>query len=291
MSKRKADEPINDQNPEDSDDSQDEEQEIVDVDFEFFDLDAIDFLAVKRLLVQLLSADAEFLNISDMADLIVAQKAVGSTVKVDGKESDPYALLTAININVHKDHTGVKGIAEYLLSKCPMKNAALGAQVAQILLPREPNPGHDTAIVISERLLNMPVQIMPPMYKMLIEEMSKNEGFNFEWYVFVSKTFKEVESTIDEEQEMNAPAVQKKKKAKKTAPAAELMYFQQEDEIIASYADIQYDYKQTNAEKEASSDARRAFSDYGIASGRKVMIVNSSKMKAMVEELEQACAP
>lgn len=54
-----------------------------------------------------------------------------------------------------------------------MKNAALGAQVAQILLPREPNPGHDTAIVISERLLNMPVQIMPPMYKMLIEEMSK----------------------------------------------------------------------------------------------------------------------
>lgn len=70
-----------------------------------------------------------------------------------------------------------------------------------------------------------------------------------------------------------------------------MLYFQPEDEIIASYADIQYDYKFTNSDKEASSDARRAFSDYGIAPGRKVMIVNGNKMKAMIEELEQACAP
>jgi protein BCP1 len=57
---------------------------------------------VKKLLVQLFSADAELLNVSDMADLIVSQASVGTTVKVDGKESDPYALLTAINTNAHK---------------------------------------------------------------------------------------------------------------------------------------------------------------------------------------------
>jgi hypothetical protein len=77
-------------------------QEIVDVDFDFFDLDPIDFHAVKRLLGQLFSADAELLNLTDIADLIINQASVGSTVKVDGKESDPYALLTVINTNVHK---------------------------------------------------------------------------------------------------------------------------------------------------------------------------------------------
>lgn len=59
------------------------------------------------------------------------------------------------------------------MSKCPMKDAAMRGQVAQILQPREANQGHDVALMISERFLNMPVQIMPPMYKMLMDEMTK----------------------------------------------------------------------------------------------------------------------
>lgn len=72
------------------------------MDFDFFDLDPVDFHAVKRLLGQLFSADAELLNLTELSDLIINQANVGSTVKVDGKESDPYALLTVINTNVHK---------------------------------------------------------------------------------------------------------------------------------------------------------------------------------------------
>ncbi|KAH8554130.1 p21-C-terminal region-binding protein-domain-containing protein [Umbelopsis sp. PMI_123] len=295
MSKRKAEESTDDPMVDDSDNSQDEDEEIVDVDFDFFDLDPIDFHAVKRLLGQLFSADAELLNLTDIADLIINQASVGSTVKVDGKESDPYALLTVINTNVHKENPSVKAAVEYLMSKCPMKDVALRGQVAQVLQPHEPNQGHDAALVISERFLNMPVQIMPPMYKMLMEEMAKtnatNGGFDFEWYIFISKTYKEVPSTVDEEgEQLEAPVAPKKKKAKKQAQEMDLMYFQSEDEIIAEYADIQYDFKLTNADKEASSDARRAFTDYGIAPGRKVMMVKGSKMKAMIEALEEACA-
>jgi protein BCP1 len=76
-------------------------QEIIDVDFDFFDLDPIDFHAVKKLLSQLFSADAELLDLSGFSDVIINQ-TVGSTVKVDGKESDPYALLTVVNSNMHK---------------------------------------------------------------------------------------------------------------------------------------------------------------------------------------------
>lgn len=142
------------------------------------------------------------------------------------------------------------------MSKCPMKDAAMRGQVAQILQPREANQGHDVALMISERFLNMPVQIMPPMYKMLMDEMTKvraragikirktmpglsrvitlldreltryyslqNVGFNFEWYVFISKTYKEVQSTLDEEEEQNAPVIQVKKKAKKVCSLGNL---------------------------------------------------------------------
>jgi protein BCP1 len=59
-------------------------------------------LATKRLLIQLFQTDAELLNITNIAELIINQPLVGTTVKTDGKESDPYALLTVLNMNIHK---------------------------------------------------------------------------------------------------------------------------------------------------------------------------------------------
>lgn len=32
-----------------------------------------------------------------------------------------------------------------------------------------------TGLIISERFINMPVEVIPPMYKMLLEEMEKAE--------------------------------------------------------------------------------------------------------------------
>lgn len=77
-------------------------QELVDVDFEFFDPAAIDYLAVKRLLNQLFSSDAPRFEVEKLTELILSQPLLGSTVKTDGIDSDPYALLSVINMNVHK---------------------------------------------------------------------------------------------------------------------------------------------------------------------------------------------
>jgi protein BCP1 len=77
-------------------------QELVDVDFEFFDPIAdIDWHGVKRLLAQLLQADAPLFHLNLLTDLILSQPLVGSTVKCDGRESDPYAFLSVLNLNVH----------------------------------------------------------------------------------------------------------------------------------------------------------------------------------------------
>ena len=69
----------------------------VDVDFDFFDLAAIDYHSIGLLLRQLLSHDAPDFDISALTNAILEQN-LGSTVKCDGQESDPLAFCTALNL-------------------------------------------------------------------------------------------------------------------------------------------------------------------------------------------------
>ena len=72
------------------------------VDFEFFDPAQIDYLAIKRLLNQLFSSDSPRFEVEKLTELILSQRLLGSTVKTDGIDSDPYALLSVVNVNEHK---------------------------------------------------------------------------------------------------------------------------------------------------------------------------------------------
>lgn len=83
-----------------------EDMDMVNVDFEWFDPQpAVDFHGLKNLLRQLFDADAQIFDMSALADLILSQPLLGSTVKVDGNESDPYAFLTVLNLQEHKVFT------------------------------------------------------------------------------------------------------------------------------------------------------------------------------------------
>jgi protein BCP1 len=75
----------------------------VDVDFEFFDPQPdVDFHGLKNLCRQLFDADAQLFDLSALVDLILAQPTLGSTIKVEGNESDPFAFLTVINLRQHQ---------------------------------------------------------------------------------------------------------------------------------------------------------------------------------------------
>jgi protein BCP1 len=77
--------------------------DIVNVDFEWFDPQpAVDFHGLKNLLRQLLDVDAQLFDLSELTDIILSQPLLGSTVKVDGNETDPYAFLTVLNLETHK---------------------------------------------------------------------------------------------------------------------------------------------------------------------------------------------
>ena len=76
---------------------------MLDVEFEWFDPQPEhDFHGLKTLLRQLFDVDSQSFDLSALTDLILAQPLLGSTVKVDGNETDPYAFLTVLNLHEHK---------------------------------------------------------------------------------------------------------------------------------------------------------------------------------------------
>ena len=75
---------------------------LVDVSFEFFDPNPkVDYHAIKRLLTQLFQRDAEQLHVNELTELILSQPTVGTTIKTDGIESDPFSLFTVLNMHLH----------------------------------------------------------------------------------------------------------------------------------------------------------------------------------------------
>lgn len=76
---------------------------MLDVEFEWFDPQPEhDFHGLKTLLRQLFDVDGQLFDLSAVAELILAQPLLGSTVKVDGNETDPYAFLSVLNLQEHK---------------------------------------------------------------------------------------------------------------------------------------------------------------------------------------------
>jgi protein BCP1 len=78
------------------------EEELVNCDFEFFDPQKQDFLGIKHLLRQLFDNDADSFDLGALAEMVLAQPLVGTTVKTEGNESDPLSFLTVLNLRVHK---------------------------------------------------------------------------------------------------------------------------------------------------------------------------------------------
>ena len=259
----------------------------MDVDFEMFDPQpAHDFHGIKNLLRQLFDADSALFDLSSLTDLILSQPLLGTTVKTDGNESDPFAFLTVINLHTHASSPAVATLANYILSKSS-GNSTLRARLTGLLAP---GSSAQVGLILTERLINMPVQVVPPMYKMLLEEiewaLQEGEPYNFSHFIVLSKSFVEVPSKLDEMEDRPNKKGRKQKKGK-----SETFYYHPEDETIRRRCgeDNVADFK---FEKEGEvADSKRAFSDMGIKSQGLMMCVEKDGFKAMVEDLEGLFKP
>ena len=100
---------------------------MVDLDFEWFDPQPEhDYHGLKTLLRQLLDDDAQLFELGALADLILSQPLLGSTVKLDGNETDPYAFLTVLNLREHRvHHIGSRLVFEIYISDLEKRSILL----------------------------------------------------------------------------------------------------------------------------------------------------------------------
>ncbi|OGE53152.1 hypothetical protein PENARI_c008G00656 [Penicillium arizonense] len=281
MVKRKdlGDVPMGGTQPEDDD--SDEDIDMVNVDFEWFDPQpAVDFHGLKNLLRQLFDNDAQIFDMSALADLILSQPTLGSTVKVDGNESDPYAFLSVLNLQEHKDKPVIQDLIKYLKTKTAA-NPSLSA--ANELLSQNPVP--PIGLILTERLINMPSETVPPMYNMLQEEIAwaieDKEPYSFSHYLIFSKNYEEIESKLDQEES------RPQKKKKKDGVKSERFFFHPEDEILERHALCSGSIEYTHKFDEGHSDSKRAFQELGIRTNGSLMLIEAAKFEPMVKAVTE----
>ncbi|SCV06124.1 LANO_0H22628g1_1 [Lachancea nothofagi CBS 11611] len=206
---------------EDESDKNEEEQEVVNIDFDFFNGNKnVDFHAFKNLLRQLLGPqESNKLQLSALADLVLDSPT--TTIKTDGQESDPYCFLSFIDYRSHRDSE----YARYL--------GTLDPRIGNFLKTID-NSNQTCALVLSERLINMPPEIIAPIYNITLEDASNSlgKGKHYDYYVMVSRKF-EVNVEADDDD--------KPGQSRKRVKSSEIDYFHEEDRFLERNAKIHFD--------------------------------------------------
>lgn len=266
-----------------SSDSDGEDEQIVNVDFDYFDPIELDFHAIKNLLRQLFDADNTQFDLSGIADAIIAQAGLGSTIKTDGKESDPFALLSLLDLKPTTASSApwAKAIADYIILKT-QSMPEFNRRVRQLM-----SPGSKSRVgwVVSERLINMPTEVVPPMYKMLSAELESSGSAGYDYFFIISKAFTEEAASIDTEDQ----PPQTKKSRQQFVNPSETYYFHQEDTVLQKLAEFHCGYAYSSEGRTA--DSKRLFQDSGIVTQGQLILVKAEKLGGIVELLESSFPP
>ncbi|CAI0523587.1 unnamed protein product [Linum tenue] len=138
---------------------------VVQADFAFFDPKPDDFHGVKTLLQTFL--DNKEWNLSGFVDLILEQTTVGTVAKLEDDDDDGlFSVVTALNLGRYKDHKCMKELEDYVLSVCHESNLV---DQLRVLFSKK---ARDVGLLVSQRVVNLPAQLLPPLYDALFDEVS-----------------------------------------------------------------------------------------------------------------------
>lgn len=244
--------------------SSDKDEEIVMVDFDFCDPKEADFHGIKALLK---SGICAHFNLSELADAVIRQTGVGTTIKVNDEDT-VFAVMSALNFasSCSSSPTLLK-MRDFLISSCTY---AEDREVLSRALNRDAVDASSVALVLSERFVNMPPEISPVLLQGLLDDLTwaaKNAGTNAEQrkpftcnnFLFVSRCF------------VDASKQRLRKKARfgdasgaaaaAAAAGAPLVYHLRfEDEILQERAVLSFTFPTARAEALQKSETLRSAS-------------------------------
>ena len=146
-------------------------------------------------------------------------------------------------------------------------------------------------LLLSERLINIPSEVVPPMYKMLLEEISwaldEKEPYSFTHYLVLSKTYREVSSQLDQEIDTSQKKRKKQKMASGQRGESSVFHFHPEDEVLQRHASAHGGFDYHKQEAEGHSDSKRAFQDLGIKPQGHMILIEADNFKPAVRAMEE----
>lgn len=217
--------------------------------------------------------------------MILAQPTLGSTIKCDGMETDPWAFLTVLNLHEHRQNASIQQLTKYLLERSAANFGGSGGMQTTLAKLLDPNASESQiGLILTERFVNFPSELVPSMYTMLGEEIEAaildKEPYDFTHYLIISKTYTEVESKLDDD---SRPV--KKAKAKKGGND-ELFHFHPEDEVLRKHALASCDFEYVKGE-DGTSDSKRAFQEVGVRPQGLMILIEGSKFEGAVEAVRE----
>ena len=186
-----------------------------------------------------------------------------------------------------QDKPVIQALVNYVARQAT-KNSSL-SPIAELL--KTPDQ-HEIGLILTERLINIPAEVTPPMYKMLLEEMTwaveEKEPYTFSHYLILSKTYQEIRSLLDEKE---SRPNKKKKKSSAADSKLETFYFHPEDEVLHRNATAYGDYSYMKEGDEGHADSKRTFQELGIRPQGHMILLETQNFEATVKALEEYLPP
>jgi hypothetical protein len=137
-------------------------EDLLQVDFEFYDPKDGDFHSIKQLLNKRLPQLCKGFYLSDLTSAIVEQSEVGTLVRVNGTEH-VFAFATALPVNkAHNKSDFWNSMKNALVKKCPVdKIKQFTAAIENLQL----------GLLISERIFNIPDHLVSKIYENLQQDI------------------------------------------------------------------------------------------------------------------------
>ncbi|KAH7687225.1 protein BCP1 protein [Dioscorea alata] len=222
-----------------------QEMEIIQADFGFFDPKPGDFGGVKLLLQNYL--DNKPWDLSGFVDLILEQTTVGTVVKSDGgddqgdeendDEDDVYAVISALNLGRYAEHECIHELKKFLLEACGDENVK---KKLRTLLEKQAN---EVGLLVSQRFVNCPHQLVPPLYDALFDEVSwatedeptqeLRDSFRFKCYLLVTRIY--MRKKVDQQKTVTSPDCNEA-----------VVYIKAEDEIFQELSSFSFTFRLHN---------------------------------------------
>jgi len=281
----------------DSEDSEDEDdmatendvivpsssEQQVNVEFEAFPPSDNDFQGIVALLGRLFFKE-QSIDLGELANWIIGHNYIGSVLKTNSNEANDeegddgegegdnegtdyddtvYGITTVVSLKITngKEDGFKKSLVEYLAKNCDRDE----------LMSVLNNPAKSVGLLLTERFVNIPPLLAPPMLKCLNKEIdsakNKKMPYNFTHFLLISKSF-DVSTQKSEASEGLPPCLE---------------FINPEDEVFQQFADVVVSFLVPGAEDLIGGSWGPK--DKPMPQYRTVSLLTNNKFRAAVDKI------